>query len=138
MKIAIGADHRGFAFKAYIKQYVCGNGDPIVWIDAGADTDERSDFPVFTKNVCELILSGEVDRGILICGSGIGMSIAANRHPKIYGALVWNKEAAQVSKEHNNANVLILPADFISVEQAAQMANSWLTAIFKKGRYQER
>ena len=138
MKIAIGADHRGFACKSYIKQYVVGTDDSVVWIDVGADDDERSDFPLFTKKVCELIVGGEVDRGILICGSGIGMSIAVNRYKNIYGALVWNEDVARLSKEHNNANVLILPADFVSTEEAASMVNSWLKATFKEGRYQMR
>ena len=138
MKIAIGSDHRGFACKAYIKQYVVGIDDPIVWIDAGADDDTRSDFPLFTQKVCELILSKEVARGILICGSGIGMSIAANRYSGIHGALVWNNEVAKLSKEHNDANLVIIPADFVSTEQAAQMVNSWLKATFLQGRYQER
>ena len=138
MNIAIGADHRGFECKAYLKQYVVGIDDPVVWIDVGAENDERSDFPVYTKKVCELIIKGETERGILICGSGIGMSIAANRYSKIYAALTWNNDVARLSKEHNNANVLVLPADFVSPEQAAEMVNTWLKATFQGGRYQER
>lgn len=138
MNIAIGADHRGFKLKAYIKQYVVGIDDPIAWIDVGAHNDERSDFPIFTQKVCDAIKQGEADKGILICGSGIGMSIAANRYHKIHAALVWNDEVAMLAKEHNNANVLIIPADFVSHELAVQMVNNWLKATFKGGRYQER
>lgn len=138
MNIAIGADHRGFELKAYIKQYVVGAGDPIAWIDVGASNDERSDFPLFTNLVCQAIQKAEVDRGILICGSGIGMSIAANRYNFIHAALVWNDQVAIHAKEHNNANVLVIPADFVSHELAVSMINKWLTATFKGGRYQER
>lgn len=138
MNIAIGADHRGFILKAHIKQYVVGNDDPIVWIDVGAENENRSDFPEYTKKVCDTIKNQEAQLGILICGSGIGMSIAANRFNHIYAALVWNDEVAQSSKEDNNANVLVLPADFISGDQAVVMINAWLKTTFKGGRYQQR
>lgn len=138
MNIAIGADHRGFALKAHIKQYVTGIDDPIAWIDVGAENEERSDFPAYTIKVCELIKQQKAQLGILACGSGVGMSIAANRYNHIYAALAWNDESARLSKEHNNANILVLPADFINQQQAVQMVNAWLAATFQGGRYQAR
>ncbi len=138
MNIAIGTDHRGFECKAYIKQYVVGDENPIVWIDVGADNDERSDYPLFAQKVCELILKGEAEQGVLLCGSGVGMSIVANRYPKIYAALVWNEDVARISHEHDNTNVLSLPVDFITHEQAVSIVNAWLSAVFKGGRYQKR
>src|ERR1700752_5369504 len=106
MNVAIGADHRGFKTKAYSKQYVEGIEDPIVWIDVGADNDQRSDFPEYTKKVCDALGRQEAQYGILICSSGVGMSIAANRFAHVYAALVWNEDVAKSSKEDNNANVL--------------------------------
>jgi len=138
MNIAIGADHRGFTCKAYIKQYVVGGDDPIAWIDVGAPDEERSDYPVFAESVCRSILQGEAKKGVLICGSGIGMAIVANRFPSIYAGVAWNEDVGRLSKEHDNTNVLVIPSDFVSHEQAAAIINAWLTAEFKGGRYQER
>lgn len=138
MKIAIGADHRGFECKAYLKQYVVCGDDSIIWIDVGADSPEHSDYPVYAKAVSEMVQEGHADRGILICGSGIGMAIMANRYDKIYAGLVWNEVVAQQSREHDNTNILVLPSDFITLEQAAKMVNVWLAAQFKGGRHQER
>lgn len=138
MNIAIGADHRGFKCKTYLKQYVVGKEDPVVWIDAGAFDDERSDYPVFAESVSRAILNKEADLGILICGSGVGMGITANRFPSIYAGVAWNEDVARQSREHDNVNVIIIPADFVSLEQAASIVNAWLQAEFKGGRYQER
>lgn len=138
MNIAIGADHRGFECKAYLKQYVVGAADPIAWIDVGAFNAEYSDYPVFSQAVCQAIMRGEAERGVLICGSGVGMAIAANRYPKIYAGLAWNVDVAQVSHEHDNTNVLVLPSDFVTLEESAKIVEAWLVAKFKGGRYQER
>ena len=134
MKIAIGADHRGFAHKEYIKQALAD----IEWVDVGAYNDERSDYPVFARKAVQAMQAKRVDCGILLCGTGVGMAVAANRHNKIYAALVWNKEIARQSKSHDNANVLVLPSDYVSPDQAVAMISVWLATEFLAGRYAER
>ncbi|MCX5922041.1 MAG: RpiB/LacA/LacB family sugar-phosphate isomerase [Candidatus Dependentiae bacterium] len=138
MKIVIGADHRGFSHKACIKERVQVADKSIEWLDVGAYNADRSDYPVFVEAVCQALLERRADFGILLCGSGVGMSIAANRFPGIYAALAWNEEVARMSRQDDNANILVLPADFVSHEQAIAMVKSWLQATFKQGRYQER
>ncbi|HRN77823.1 MAG TPA: RpiB/LacA/LacB family sugar-phosphate isomerase [Candidatus Dependentiae bacterium] len=138
MKLAIGADHRGFAIKEYIKKHITEQSDDIVWLDVGAFNDERSDYPVFAKAVAQALVDGEVEGGVLLCGSGAGVAMGANRFKGIYAALVWNDDLAREAKEHDHANVLALPADYISGEQAVSMIRTWLGAQELNGRYQER
>jgi ribose 5-phosphate isomerase B len=138
MKLAIGADHRGFAIKEYIKQHMTEATDDIIWLDVGAFDKERSDYPVFAKSVAQAILDGQAEGGILLCGSGAGVAMGANRFNGIYAALVWTDELAREAKEHDHANVLALPADYISGEQAVSMIRAWLQAKKLSGRYQER
>lgn len=138
MKITLGTDHRGFVLKELLKKHTNIASLEIEWVDCGAYDAIRSDYPIFVDKVCAAMNSKSVDYGILLCGSGIGMSIAANRHPGIYAALVWNQEVARVSKEDDNANVLVLPADFISEVEMLAIVTAWLGATFKGGRYQER
>ncbi len=138
MNIVIGADHRGFECKAYLKQCVVGKNDPIVWIAVGAFSADYSDYPVFAQAACQTIVSGQAERGILICGSGVGMAIAANRYPGIYAGLAWNVDVARMSREDDKTNMLVIPADFVTLEKAVDMVNEWLDASFKGGRYQER
>lgn len=134
MKIAIGADHRGFAHKEYIKKRYTD----IEWIDVGAYSDERSDYPIFACKVAELVANGDVQRGILLCGSGIGMVVAANRYHGVYAGLVWNDTVARLAAEHDNINILSLPTDFVSPEQSIILVQTWLQAHFLGGRYQKR
>lgn len=138
MKIALGTDHRGFVLKELLKKNAYIAGKEITWIDCGAYDATRSDYPVFVSKVCAALDSKSADYGILLCGSGVGMSIAANRHPGIFAALAWNPDVARQCKEDDNANVLVLPADFISENQMMAMIAAWLGATFKGGRYQER
>lgn len=134
MNIAIGADHRGFAYKEFIKKQF----PAIEWHDVGADSAERSDYPAFSTLVCDLILQGKVQAGVLICGSGVGMAIAANRYKNIYAGVVWNEQVACVGKEDDNVNVLVIPSDFVTQEMAVACIKAWMGASFKHGRYQER
>ncbi len=134
MKISIGADHRGFA----LKQELIKHFYTITWSDVGTFDTMRTHYPLFARRVCESVLAKECDFGIVICGSGVGASIAANRHKGIYAALCWNEDVARLAKEHDNANVLVLPADFVSVQEAFAVCNAWLAASFKGGVYQER
>jgi len=136
MKIAIGADHRGYLHKESIQAALGTMGIEV--IDVGAYSDERSDYPDFAVAAVNTILKGEAARGILICGTGIGMSIAANRFYGIYAGLAWNNTVAQKAKEEDNINILVLPADFISQQESVEMVSTWLTAPFKGGHYQDR
>lgn len=134
MIIAIGSDHRGFALKTHLMKAFSEHQ----WLDVGAYGEERSDYPKFAFEVGQEIHEGRAERGVLICGSGIGMSIAANRVRGIYAALCWNEQVAQLAREHDGANVLVLPSDFISSDQAVAMLKAWLQANFRGGRYQQR
>jgi len=146
--IAIGADHRGFAHKEYLKKIITSAGMNIHWIDVGAFNEERSDYPLFAAAACKELLVGHAQRVILICGSGVGMAIAANRYKGIYAALVWNEEVARVSRQDDNTNVLALPSDFVAPDEAVAIIHAWLHAEFRGNvaggnadfdtRYQER
>ena len=134
MKISIGADHRGFD----VKQRIIEHFTDIDWLDVGTFDDQRTHYPLFAQRVCKHILQGDADVGILICGSGIGAAMAANRHKKIYAANCWNETVARVAKEHDGANVLVLPSDFISNGEAFAIIKAWLSVTFKGGVYAER
>lgn len=138
MKIAIGADHRGFALKEALKKCTHVDNKQIEWIDFGAFNSERSDYPVFVEPVCRSLQQGRAERGILICSTGVGMSIAANRFKHIYAALVWNVAVATAARAEDHANVLVLPSDFVTQEQAIAIVHAWLKAECKQGRYQDR
>lgn len=134
MKIAIGSDHRGFEHKKYIINS-CNN---VAWIDVGSYTPDRSDYPIFAHNVAQMIITKEIDCGVLICGTGAGMAIVVNRYPYLYAAVAWSCEVAQRCKEDDNSNVLVLPADYISLQESVRAVQLWLTAEFKGGIYQKR
>ena len=132
--IAIGADHGGFKLKEQIKDYY---KDEIK--DFGAYNEERGlEEPKVAIAVAEAVANGECDIGILICRSGIGMVMAANKVKKVRCALAYNDETALSAKEHNNANVLALGADFVSFEEAIKRIELWKNAKFLNGIYQER
>ena len=134
MKISIGADHRGFS----LKQKIIEHFSLCTFLDVGAHDAQRSDYPVFAQKVCSNILSEQACLGILLCGSGVGMAIAANRFPGIYAALCWSSEIARLSREDDGSNVLVVPADFVTAEQTFDMIQTWLNAQFKAGIYQKR
>ncbi len=138
MKIAIGADHRGFETKEIIQATMTLQIDDVKWIDMGAFNGESSDYPLFAQAVCEEILRGRVDYGVLLCGTGVGIAMAANRYKKIYAALAWNTEVARLSREHDFANVLVLPADYMSGEYAVACVRAWLHAEPLEGGRHER
>ena len=134
MRISIGADHRGFALKSFLINYF----KDCQWIDVGTNSQDRIDYPPFAQKVCHDVLEGRADCGIVICGSGIGVSIAANRFKGIYAALCWDPEVARHAREYDGANVLALPANFIETEIAIDIVNAWTCAEFKGGIYQKR
>lgn len=138
MKIAIGVDHRGMKLKDFLLERTTIAGKKITWLDQGCSSYEMCHYPPYARKVSRKVLDGDADAGLLICGSGVGVSIAANRHPGIYAGLVWNEDVARMAKEDDNVNVLVLPADFITEDQALVIVAAWLAASFKGGVYQER
>ncbi len=134
MKITIGSDHRGFETKKFLME----NINEFTWLDEGCCDDTRTDYPVYAKKVCQRILSDEASCGVLLCGSGVGMSVAANRNRGIFAALCWSEKVAKMARQDDGANVLVLPTDFVSPEQAVAIFYAWQNAEFKGGRYQQR
>ena len=126
MRIALGNDHRGYPLKMHLAALLTEQGHEVV--DLGAHSTESSDHPLFARAVGELIASGGADRGILTCGSGLGVSIAANKVPGVVAALVWNAELARLARKHNGANVLCLAADFVAEYYAAECVLAFLEA----------
>lgn len=139
MKIVIGADHRGFAYKELIKEIITDiDLTSIEWIDIGAFDTDRSDYPQYAIIASTELIEKRADVGVLLCGSGVGMAIAANRFPGIYAAIAWSEESARIGREDDNANVLVIPCDFVVAEQAIEIVRVWLRAEFKGDRYRER
>lgn len=138
LKIAIGADHRGYEYKTIIQKRVFLEAKRIQWIDVGCFSSERTDYPPFVFDVVKALHSNNAEYGILLCGTGVGMAIAANRFEKIYAAVVWNVLTAKRAKEEDKANILSLPADFITADQAVEMVTAWICAQFLGDRYQLR
>jgi ribose 5-phosphate isomerase B len=138
MIIALGADHRGYKLKEYLKQQSLFGSISVTWLDSGAFDAERSDYPVFAERVCQSLFTGKADGGILLCGTGVGMAMAANRFKGIFAAVAWNEAVARASKEDDNSNILVLPADDLSEVQAQSIVTAWLGAYFKEGHYRER
>lgn len=136
MRIAIGADHGGFLLKQKLIKFL-ESGDFVV-ADMGTHNSESCDYPVYGAKVARAVASGEFDRGILICKSGIGMSMAANKFKGIRAALCWDASGAKSSRRHNDANVLCLPAKKISFNLAKRITEDWLKADFEGGRHARR
>jgi len=136
MKIAIGADHAGFHYKEKIKEYLTIKGFEVQ--DFGTLSTESVDFPDFAHPTAEAVEKGEADFGIVICGSGQGVNMTANKHQGIRSALCWNNDLARLSRQHNNANVLALPARFVALEYAIEMVDTFLNTEFEGGRHEKR
>jgi ribose 5-phosphate isomerase B len=136
VKIAIGCDHGGIGLKEEIGALVAELGHEVD--DRGCRRAESVDYPDFAQAVCSQVIDGRCERGILICGTGIGMSMAANRHPQIRAALCHELYTARMSREHNDANVLCLGARVIGSGLAAEVVRTWLATEFAGGRHQRR
>lgn len=135
-KIPIGADHAGFSMKQQLKEELARLGyEPV---DLGARSEEASDYPEFAHAVAQQVSSGEARRGVLLCGSGIGMDIVANRYPGVRAALAWLPAIAELSRRHNDSNVLVLPSRFMSQDDATSALQKWLETDFEGGRHQRR
>ena len=136
MKIALGADHAGYLLKDSIRQYVAERGHQV--IDEGTNTSDSVDYPDFAARVAEDVAAGRAERGILVCGSGIGMAIAANKVPGVRAANICSEYEAQLSREHNNLNVLTLGARILSEDGAKHIVQIWLDTPFSGGRHSGR
>ena len=136
MRIVIASDHAGVDYKARLISYLEYNG--FIVSDFGPETEDSVDYPDYAHKVAKEVSEGKVDFGILLCGSGNGINMSANKHKEIRSALCWKKEIALLARLHNNANILTMPARFISYEQAQEITNIFLTTEFEGGRHQKR
>lgn len=136
MKIAIGNDHAGTEYKLAIIGLLKSMGVEVV--NHGTDGTDSVDYADFVHPVAKEVEEGNVDLGIIICGSGNGVSMTANKHQKIRAALCWTTEIVKLAKEHNDANILSLPARFISLPQALEMVKTFLNTSFEGGRHERR
>ena len=136
MKIGICSDHAGVDYKARLISYLLGKGHDVV--NFGTDSTQSCDYPDYAHPMAAAIESGEMDAGIALCGTGNGMALALNHHRGIRAGLAWNQEVARLVKEHNNANVLVIPARFVSYRMAVMMVRTWLVTAFAGGRHQRR
>jgi ribose 5-phosphate isomerase B len=136
MKIAIGSDHAGFSLKNKLIQFLKEKGIDIV--DKGTYSEESCDYPDYAHAVANSVEQKEVDLGILMCGSGNGITIAANKHQNIRAALAWEEEIAALARQHNDANILSLPARYLTEEKAKAIIDAYLNAEFEGGRHQKR
>jgi ribose 5-phosphate isomerase B len=134
MKIAIGADHAGFEYK----QILAGSIQASEVSDFGTYSNDSVDYPDFAHPVANAVESGEADFGILVCGSANGVAITANKHQGIRAAICWNQEIASLARQHNNANVLCIPARFITIDEAKKIVDTFLTTPFEGGRHATR
>jgi len=134
--LAFGCDHVGFLLKAEILEHLHKRG--IAVVDKGTWSDERTDYPRYASEVAEAVTSGEVDGGILICGTGVGISITANKFPGIRAVVCSEPYSAQLSRLHNNTNVLAFGSRVVGLELAKMIVDAWLDAKFEGGRHQQR
>ncbi len=134
--IVIGSDHGGLELKEVIKAALIARGMDVS--DCGTDNSESVDYPDFAEKVAGAVSRSTAGHGILICGTGIGMSIVANKFPGVRAALVTDEFMAQMAKEHNNANILVLGGRVLTAEMAVKMVNTWLDATYESGRHQRR
>mgnify|MGYP004553843507 FL=1 len=135
-KIGIASDHAGYQMKEYIKEFLTKQGYEVK--DFGTHSTESMDYPDVAHPLALAIESGEIPMGIALCGSGNGISMTLNKHKGVRAALCWNTELAALARQHNDANVLSLPARFISNEQAKGIVESYLSAKFEGGRHLRR
>ena len=136
MKIAIGGDHAGFQYKIELVKFLKESGHEVT--DFGPNSEDSVDYPDFAHPVSKGVDSNEFDLGVLICGSGNGVAITANKYKGVRAALCWGVELAKLSRQHNNANILCLPARFISIQEAKDCLAAFLTTPFEGGRHQTR
>jgi ribose 5-phosphate isomerase B len=136
MRISLGADHAGYELKEAVKRHLIENG--FVVEDHGAPSAESADYPDYGAPAAAAVAAGEADRGILVCGSGQGMCMVGNKVQGVRAALAWEAEVARLSRQHNDANVLCLPARFLDEATALEIVDEWLATEFEGGRHARR
>jgi len=135
-RIPIASDHAGFEMKEKIKAELAALGYDVQ--DLGTHSPASTDYPDYAHPVAAEVENGTVKRGVLLCGTGLGMSYAANRHPHVRAAVAWTPEIAELARKHNDANVLVLPARFVSEEDGVAILKAWLDTPFEGGRHGRR
>lgn len=136
-KIAIGSDHAGFAYKQALIDYLQSTSIYDT-VDFGTHSQTSVDYPDFAHPVAHSVERSEADWGVLLCGSANGIAITANKHAGVRAAICWNAEVTQLARQHNNANIICLPARFISLDQAIRYTKLFLATVFEGGRHQDR
>lgn len=136
MKIAVGSDHAGFSYKEAVKDHLKNNGHEVV--DCGTFSEASCDYPDFAHAVATAVESNQASLGVLVCGSANGVCITANKHAGVRAALCWEPEIAKLARSHNNANVICLPARFVTMDIALEMTDLFLETPFEGGRHQGR
>jgi len=136
MKLVIGGDHAGYDLKSELLGYLTEEGYEID--DLGCYSAESVDYPDFAHPVANQIETGKADLGILICGSANGVAMTANKHQKVRAAIAWKKDVAELARLHNDANIICLPARFISVDEAKEIVDIFLDTPFEGGRHERR
>lgn len=136
MTFGLASDHAGYDMKEFVKQYLTHLGHAVK--DYGTHSTESCDYPDFAHALAHGIETGEVERGVAVCGSGEGISMTLNKHQMIRAALVWRADIARLCRQHNDANVLVLPGRFLTPEEAEPIVEAWLTTPFEGGRHQRR
>ena len=135
-KIGMACDHAGYELKEYLKKILIKRGNEVV--DFGTNSPESMDYPDTAHPLAEALEAGKVDFGVSMCGSGNGITMTLNKHQGVRAALCWDPEIASLAKRHNNANILSMPARFISKEEAVAILEAYLNAEFEGGRHQNR
>jgi len=136
--IAIGSDHAGFEYKEYLKDVLKSSDWGFAMVDVGTYSSNSVDYPDFSHQVAKKVVDNEVEYGVVICGSGNGVCMTANKHTGIRAALCWTEEIAILARKHNNANVLCIPARFITNEIAKRMLHAFISTAFEGGRHSVR
>ena len=135
-RILIASDHAGFELKEKLEQALIAFGYDVQ--DLGTNSAESADYADYAHPVARKVSAGEAQRGVLLCGTGLGMSYTANRYPHVRAAVAWNPEIAKLAREHNDANVLVVPARFVTEAQGVEILRTWLDTPFEGGRHARR
>lgn len=135
-RILIASDHAGFDLKEKLEHALENLGFDVQ--DLGTNTADSTDYADYAHSLAQKVSTGEVERGVLLCGTGLGMSYTANRYPHVRAAVAWNPDIAKLARQHNDSNVLVLPARFLSEEQGVEILKAWLETPFEGGRHARR
>jgi ribose 5-phosphate isomerase B len=133
MRLSVASDHAGYELKEAVKKHLSLAGHDVV--DFGTDSAESTDYPDYARPAARAVANGDVEKGVLVCGTGQGMVMTANKVRGVRAALAWTPEVARLSRQHNDANVLALPARFVSIEQGLEIVDAWLDSDFEGGRH---